>query len=361
MRIAIIQPLVPHYREAFFNALKKKYDIDFYVYQQKSNPNNDNFKISNIPAFPLKLWGSHQILFLYNFIPLLKQKYDLIILTAEIRSLSTWFLLLFSKLRKIRIILWGQGISIVKYIKEEKKYPYIRKLLHSLADMNWLYTEHEKKILSKYIDPNKLLSLNNTIDFFHSDSQKFYKKNNTLKKKYNIQTKINFIYCARFTNIYRRIDLLIKMIESLDKERYGFIIIGDGYLKPDFSKYTNVYDFGAVYDVKKKDKLFAMSDIYLQPAWVGLSVVEAFFYGKPILTFKRSDNIFQGVEYNYIIHNHNGYIADSLNDMINYINNLNSATLKKMQYNASNFAQEKLQMSSMVQKALNSIKEFCVR
>lgn len=150
-----------------------------------------------------------------------------------------------------------------------------------------------------------------------------------LKKKYYITQDFILIFCARFGNNYRRVDLLLKAIEQLDAKRYGFVIIGAGKNKPSFLPYTNVYDFDALYDVTIKRELFALSDIYFQPGWVGLSIVEAMAYGKPVFTFKRSEEIKQCVEYSYLESGVNGMIFADIDECIEYINFISKEEIKK--------------------------------
>lgn len=156
-----------------------------------------------------------------------------------------------------------------------------------------------------------------------------------LKCKYNITQENILIFCARFENNYRRTDLLIETIKQLNTEKYGFIIIGAGKNKPDFSLYNNVYDFGAIYDTNIKRELFYIADLYFQPGWVGLSIVEAMAYGKPICTFIRSEETKQCVEYSYIENNTNGLIFTNIDDCITRISQLTNDEIKQLGANAN--------------------------
>jgi len=355
MKIALIQPLIPNYRESFFSTLTSHYDIDFFVYENIVDSEKKYILKSTIPVHPLKINYIIGKIFFYPFCQFFKQKYDLVIFPAEIRSVSTWILLLLFKLKKTKTILWGHGISIVHYLKEEKKYPLIRRIFHSFASLIWLYTDKEKGIVTRYLNKEKVITLTNTIDLkspnFSNDSQAM----NKLKIKYNISTKFNFLYSARFNTKYRRIDLLLKIIEKLDKSKFGFIIIGDGPFKPDFSQYSNVYEFGAIYDRNIKNELFAIADLYIQPAWLGLSAAEALLYGKPVLTFKRSAEILQGVEYSYVHSHVNGFIAENLEDMLHFIKTLDYSKLSALQVNAKEYASSHLKSDRMVSIAIESI------
>ena len=179
-----------------------------------------------------------------------------------------------------------------------------------------------------------------------------------LKEKYGIYQKVVFIFCARFT-ANRRVDLLLETINHLDSNKYGFVIIGAGDSKPDFSNFDNVYDFGAVYDTAVKQELFALADIYFQPGWVGLSIVEAMAYGKPIFTFERSSETLQCVEYSYIHNGENGLVFKNIDDCIDKIKLLSDNDIKRMGDNARNYVAKHLTIEQMVDNAVRVIDKVC--
>lgn len=167
-----------------------------------------------------------------------------------------------------------------------------------------------------------------------------------------------FIYCARFNTAFRRYDLLEGLIRSLDDKKYGFIIIGDGEQKPSFRCYRNVHDFGAVYDNNVKRELFSIADAYYQGAWMGLSVVEAMAYGKPVFTYKRSKDVLQGVEYGYISSGENGMLFDNLGDCVNTIKRLTKEQLRDLGCNAKNTIRSKATIENMVANAYELLEKI---
>lgn len=359
LKIALIQPRIPDYREMFLSALSNLYKVDIYVYNPTYKMTEKHMAPAAIPAQTLHGFNFLNIIWVYSISVLLKRRYNLIIIPAEVRSPSAWLLLFICKLKKIKTILWGHGISISRYLEEEKKYPWFKKMFHNLADHIWLYTDYEKKILAAHINAKKISALNNTINtraLVQADLSVAKKKR--LKEKYQIRNEIVFVFCARFSSIQRRADKLLELISKLDKKKYGFIIIGDGPYKPDFASLDNVYDFGAVYDVRIKNELFNLADLYLQPAYLGLSVAEALAYGKPVLTYKRSQQIRQGVEINYIRSLWNGYIAEDSNDLLTFIQELTPSTLETLQQNARQYATENLSVEKMIFNANSAIKKL---
>lgn len=355
--IAILQPFIPHYREEFIRSVTQEYKSDIYIYEKDKKIKSDKYNSAKLYTRQLKSLAFGGFL-LYNPLIFLNRNYSALVLMLHVGHISTWMLLLTKCLHRKKIILWGHGISVKRYAEEEKEVDWRLKLMIRLADMIWLYTKKEKDIWQSVFPQKKIVALNNTISGIENILQNPLLDKQDLKQKYGIKQRVIFIFCARFSSQYRRTDLLINLIEKLDPSEFAFIIIGDGKLKPNFSEYSNVYDFGSVYDDVLKDELFQAADIYFQPAWLGLSVVEAMAYGKPIFTFERDGNIKQGVEYNYIEDGITGYISKDIETLIEKINTISSDEIQAMSVNAKDYVAEQLSMQNMARNAIESLKSL---
>lgn len=319
--LAILQPEIPHYRTEFFHLLEEKCGkVDIFTFVGKKDSENCGLMVQmNSIHIACRLFGP---ILIYNPLPLLSRRYDTLVLMLHFGHLTTWLLLLTRFIHRKKIVVWGQGISVKRYLKEEINPDWRLQWMIKLADGAWLYMDKEYQ-LWRSIFPNKpMAALGNSLSGIDEmiKYQPTESKDN-LKKKYGIIEQHVFVFCARFENPYRRTDLLLEIIEKLDSTYNGFIIIGTGKNKPDFSHYPNVYDFGALYDTTIKRELFYLSDLYLQPGWVGLSIVEAMAYGKPICTFVRSVDTLQCVEYSYIQDGVNGMIFENMNDCLERLSN----------------------------------------
>lgn len=352
--IAILQPLVPHYREDFFRGLSRKLNYDVYCYENKEESSRNNYSHAAVNTLHIRSIEKKGLL-LYNPFSLIRKKYSVLVLMLNAGHLTTWLLLLTGFIHRKKIILWGHGISVRRYFSEEKKLPLAKRLMIQLADGIWFYTEKEQQLWAKELPALKSVSLNNTISDVDMIIAFTPMDKMSIRKKYNISQSRLFIFCARFNAIERKNDLLLQAINQLDSSRFGFIIIGDGKLKPDFKAYNNVYDFGEVYDRNTKTELFAIADMYFQPAWIGLSVVEAMAYGKPVLTLKRSEEICHGVEYGYINNGANGLLFDNMNDFLDTVNILTDEEISSMGQNAKIFAKKYLSMEHMISSGLKLI------
>ncbi|WP_372948075.1 glycosyltransferase [Mariniphaga sp.] len=357
--IAIIQPFIPHYRDEFFKGLVSELPVEIFTLVNNTKVESRGYKKSRLNTKHLKNFSIGPI-HIYNFFPLLSKKINTIVLMGSVKHLSTWIILILNFAFKKKIILWGHGISNEKYSKESLKQPWLRKLMYKMANYSWFYTENELKIWQNQIPNLRGTALNNTI----SDIDKIISKpfpDSTVKKsfkeKYKIKTGINLIICVRFSNPNRKAELLVELMQILDTNIYGLIVIGDGPLKPDFNGIKNIYDFGAIYDFSVKSELFSIADLYLQPAWNGLSIVEALAHGLPVCTLKRSDHTHQGVEYNYLTEGLNAILGKNIKELAQKISEIDIKEYEKMRKSTKNFAKNNLSMKNMIEKAILTLKE----
>ena len=364
-----LQPFVPHYREEFFSLLGKTLrekgiagepvEQEIYTYERAKDVKSASFNMGHIACkhIPSKLIKGK--LLLYNPLSLLAKDNRVLVLMLHFAHVGTWLLLLTKWLHHRKIILWGQGISVRRYLKEEKKPDWKLKAMIALADGVWLYMDKEREQWQKLFPDKPMAALHNTLTGV--DEMAAYRSDtdvDALRKKYKVTQDFVFIFCARFT-ADRRVDLLLETIRRLDARKYGFVIIGAGASKPDFSAFANVYDFGAVYDTSVKRELFALADAYFQPGWVGLSIVEAMAYGKPIFTFERSADTLQCVEYSYIRHGVNGMIFHDIGDCISGIEATPIEEVRRMGANARKYVAEHLSIEQMAANAMAVVEKVC--
>lgn len=353
--IAILQPEVPHYREAFFSRIAEQCEVsDIHVYNSFDHTRKHGFKTDTRGLKHIHSMNIHGVL-LYSPFPLLEKRYDTLVLMLHFAHLTTWLLLLTRWLHGKKIILWGQGISVKRYLKESKRPDWKLRCMMAMADGVWIYEKPEAEQWKRIFPKKPIAALDNTLTGAEEMCQKAIldlARRKEFKKKWRIRQDIVLIFCARFENNHRRTDLLLEAIQRLDADKYGFIIIGAGKNKPDFTPYTNVHDFGAVYDNAVKRELFAASDIYFQPGWVGLSIVEAMAYGKPVFTFRRSEETLQCVEYCYIKEGENGLVFEGIDDCLKQIETLNNEDIERMGRNAQRLVRERLTPEKMAANAM---------
>jgi len=89
----------------------------------------------------------------------------------------------------------------------------------------------------------------------------------------------------------------------------GLVIVGAGVsneLQQTMNKKNTVY-LGEVYDAKNYQisRIFKMADLFSISGYVGLGLVQAFYFGLPVIT----DEGLQPPEIHYLINGRNGFIV----------------------------------------------------
>lgn len=354
MRLAILQPMIPHYRDEFFSHLREDVEqMDLYTYENDSKSEKAGFNIGQKSEHIANI--EYHGLLLYAPWKLLSKRYDTLVLMLHQGHITTWLLLLTKWLHRKKIVVWGQGISVKRYLQEEKKPSRWLRWQIALSDGAWIYMEKEAEMWRRIFPQKPIVALNNSVSNISMmlDYRPTVSKE-VLRNKYGIGEETVFIFCARFGSPFRRVDLMEEMMRRLDKKKYVFIIIGDGKGKPDFSRYENVHDYGALYDDKIKRELFAIADIYLQPGWIGLSVVEAMAYALPVYTFKRKgDEIRHGVEYGILKDGFNAMLFDSMDEAVNRIENTSKEEIQRMGKNAHDYIAQNHTPEKMADNAIS--------
>lgn len=355
LSVALLQPLVPQYREDFFLRLGTSVNMRLFVFEGAGSSicQTDRVRCEHLPCLHL---GCIRV---FSVLPILRARCKFWVLLAAPKTPGVWLLLLLGRLLRKKIVLWGHGISIRSYLEYEKKMPLLWRFFYSWADAAWFYTFKEKKIWEKVRPLMPSAALGNTISGVEGCLQFRCRREElaAMREKHGIHTPFNFIFCARFISS-RRTDVLCRLIRELDPARFGFIIIGDGAAKPDLSRFSNVYDFGRCYDRAVKSELFSIADVYLQPAWLGLSVVEAMAYGKPVLTLRRAPGVSQCVEYGFVEAAGCGFFAESPEDMKRIAETTSLETWREMGDAARRYVAENLTMDKMVARAVGLLKEL---
>jgi glycosyltransferase involved in cell wall biosynthesis len=122
--------------------------------------------------------------------------------------------------------------------------------------------------------------------------------------EYGIGTKKNIICMGRMQK-RKRVDVLVKALSLMNRPDIGLILVGpdtEGIL--DRIKGDNIYKLGSIYGDKKFDLLSA-SDVYCLPGAVGLSIIDAFHCGLPIVTEDGDES----AEIMYLKNGVNGFVV----------------------------------------------------
>lgn len=266
MKVLIVQPSVPHYREVLFNSLAEYCDltvaasrVDGQVYGSRIILFNF-IELGRLVKFSSFVWQR-------NVNKLNLTKYDRIILWGNLRSLSVIYLLIKAKLLGVEVILWSQlpKLTFGKYL--------VTRLCYTIASGVLLYTDVEISRLDKAgIRPVKIAALNNGLD-----------KLTILKLRNNqLSLEQEFIFIGRDTQ-KARLDLLIDTCQTLFDSGERFILHLVGVDKNRFNDLPFVVNHGIITDEKQISEVMNRCKFFVYAGDVGLSLIHAMCYGLPIL------------------------------------------------------------------------------
>jgi glycosyltransferase involved in cell wall biosynthesis len=208
----------------------------------------------------------------------------------------------------IPIIFYGHGI-------DKQKDQWWRNILYNLTyfifDGIILYTPGDKSNLWKRFH-NKITFANNTLDMGNMDIDESKEQ---IKARYNINSPRIILTTGRL-HTRKKIEILsdIFIKNYKDSPDVAWVLVG-----PDLSDEVanaikgikNIHSLGPIYDRKKMAEIFSIADLYCVPGALGLGIVEAFYWGIPVLTMA----VKHGPEAYYLRNNQNSLIAKDKHEL----------------------------------------------
>ncbi len=232
--------------------------------------------------------NTHKVEFDHREIPLTFPKLARAILELDPEVIIYWVrlrhpylfpMLFFIKLLGKKAVYWGHGSDLYgnKAIGLKN---FANNIEYRISDALILYGEHLKKNVKSRFH-HKTFIANNTLYFNGYQPLEVHKKR--CLAKYNIKTPKNIIYMGRMQR-RKRLEDLFKAFGLMNRPDVGLILVGpdmDGIL--DDIHGENIYKLGSIYGDERLD-LFSAADVFCIPGAVGLSIVDAFYCGLPIVT-----------------------------------------------------------------------------
>lgn len=287
---------IPHYRVPIYNFLTiylVPHGFEFTVLSegiQKDNPHSVNFQLTEMPLSTIRI---------VRFIS--DQRIDVIIDYMELRHLYLFPTYFIAKgIMRKKMIYWGQGCDLMDLKATFKNIAYATEL--SLCDAIILYANHLKKYVPSRLH-KKIFIANNTLCIDYEGIPTNLTRQSILEQ-YGISTKKNIICMGRMQK-RKRVDMLVQAMSLLNRPDIGLILVGpdtEGIL--DGINGSNIYKLGPIYGNQKFDLLSA-SDIYCLPGAVGLSIIDAFYCGLPLVTEEGDES----AEIMYLKDGINGFIV----------------------------------------------------
>lgn len=273
--VFLLEAGIPSYRNFLFNYLDKHPEIKELlvihtgkIYDHKEG----NYADERIRFVGSKKLGFHFNLSMWNHL----RKADVIVASYNLRIITCWLPCL---VFKSKLIFWGKGLG-------EKESPLVKGLRAFTAkrcSKLLVYNDEKRReIIDKLnIPEDKVVAYQNTIRIDNPMNCGDY------EKKY-------FLYFGRLQE-RKGISELIEQYSNYVKEvkypKYNLRIVGDGEIKDGLIRKVNELSLGryveffpGVYEEENIFEHFKNAVYYVSPFNVGLSVVNSFSYGIPILT-----------------------------------------------------------------------------
>ena len=330
MKIAMLFPYAPAYRELIYRKIDKEFDVDWFFCGNAKRPlklldcsilRNVNLSMSEkIVIGPLHYYKGIKKLKLEN--------YDAIIAAPVTRCLSMWWLVkkYGHKTHKKgpKVFFWTHGW----YGHETCLESFLKRIMLRKTDVFLLYNNRAKQLMVKEgFDESRLFVIYNSLNY---DEQLPLRKSlsisNLYKNHFGNNNK-NIVFIGRLTH-EKRFDILIDAVDKLKTrgERVNVTLIGDGVQREVLEatvlkKKINdcVWFYGACYDEKKNAELIYNADLCVSPGNIGLTAIHVLMFGCPAITC--DDYIHQGPEFEAIKNDKTGAFfksgdAESLADSI---------------------------------------------
>ena len=221
---------------------------------------------------------------------------DLVVLTQESRILSNYPILLRRFARGRALAYWGHGRNFQSEhgsgVCERWK-----KLMIKRVDWWFAYTSLSAQVVRQSGVPEQCITvLNNSIDTraFRDDLSAVSVENLAqLRRRFSVDSSASVgLYCGSLNDV-KRLDVLVAASDKIRAVHPNFhlFVLGDGpgseYLVAAFKSRPGRHFVGQKRGVEKAS-YFKLAQVILNPGLVGLSIVDAFCAGLPLVTMEGS-------------------------------------------------------------------------
>ena len=350
-KVLLLHPRLLFYKIKIYNHLSaelKKKGYDFYLWPTSIQTANLTIEFKTInkrlnPKNLIKITKKYQFQYVIN------------ILHGAINIGTTVTAILLCKLKDITYIYYGHGLDLGNLDKKWKG--FLQNCLHLFADRILLYSPNEIKHLWK-IHHKKIAIAYNTL-FLRGYEMLKNLDPNDLKHEYGITQDKVVLFCGRIQH-RKRLNLLIDIfITYSDKlKTVALVIVGPNMSKWQQEQITNahnIYYLGTIYDEHSLSKVFKLSDVFSIPGHIGLGLVEAFYWGKPVVTL----DVDHAPEIYYLRDSYNGFIVTDENKFYPTLTKLlfNKRLLQVMSSNARATFEEEAGIEHMFQGFYNILRK----
>ena len=263
--------------------------------------------------------------------------------------------ILYARLSGRKIVYYGHGLNLNR--RESRFELLIANLILLLFNRIIIYSPAEKRFLWKR-NRAKVSVAYNTLDM-EGRRELVTESRETIKKKYGIGEDFTVLFSGRIQP-RKRLDMLIDIFTGRFKDRrdLGLVIVGPGLppeLEERLKSVSNIHYLGPVYDTRSISEIFSAADLFCIPGHLGLGVVEAFYWGLPVLTASRM----HAPEYYYLKEGVNGLTLSDEKELAQTLEELarDRERVRRMSQEARETFLREARIERMLEGYLEAIKE----
>lgn len=299
-KVAFATNIIPHYRKSFYEKLCSHSSYEWLIFRGKKDLNDGRPDYKGQIDIPQTFVeneetkvGPYTIRWQKGLMEKIKVfAPDMIILLGIGGTVSTWVILLWSKMLGIRTIVWACGWEpqSARSFSLRVKRLFLR-IFFSLPDYCLVYsTKAMKYLVGLGVASNKIAVCYNgiEIDVLLEREQEIMGNGLELRKQENLSDFKVFLYVGGMTK-EKRVDLLLDAFSGVARHRSDVFLwlVGDGPALSSFKNHAeelglhNIKFWGRIED--DVDCFFAAADFFVLPGVGGLALNQAMFWKTPCI------------------------------------------------------------------------------
>ena len=293
----IYHKILHHYRVDIFNLINSKIGIEIWFINDMSDGKTKNFRTIKLSSDLIKN--------LFFFIKKFKtQRINSILIPTQISDINNWFLVILSKIFRIRIISFGHGWNLNdnKFLPSKKFSHFLKYLIYKISSVNLIYEYAQATVLRHQIKNIDFRVFHNTI---HIHNLKELRRNYDFKERY-------VLYLGSLSKD-KNIGNLFSYYQFLSNH-YSDIklkIVGKGLYNPFLNvSSSRIIYLGAITDQNKLGPIISNAICVFIPGKIGLVANNSLAFGTPIIGFLPSETVKHAPEVVHIKNGYTGYLVD---------------------------------------------------
>lgn len=321
-RVAIVQRVLPAYRVPFMRALHSRLADSgnemhlFYGQEQPGTvPRSADLVASWSHRITNRYAGREGREVVWQQCLRELQTFDLVVVEQANRLLLNYVLLAERRLRgNPRIAFWGHGKNFQAAPGHELRQRF-KAILARSADWWFAYTEASKAIVeASRVPPSRITVVNNAVaddGFGEAVASVSLAAADSLRRELGIEPSARVaLYCGGMHE-GKELRFVVEACREVRRRLplFHLVLIGDGpdldLVQAEARREPWIHPVGAMFGVERAP-IFAISEIMMMPAYVGLAIIDSFLARRPMFT---TDSPTHGPESCYLEPGVNGVVA----------------------------------------------------